>query len=115
MFVGKYEDMPKIDMTPSGAKGAIKQVVVGPEQGWEDHVLRVITLDVDGNSPLHAHDWPHINYVISGTGVLVISGQEYPIEKGICAYVPSNEEHCFINKGTEKLELICIVPLRGEA
>ena len=48
MFVGKYKDFPKIDMTPSGAKGAVKQVVVGPEQGWEDYVLRVITLDVDG-------------------------------------------------------------------
>ena len=47
MFVGKYKDFPKIDMTPSGAKGAVKQVVVGPEQGWEDYVLRVITLDVD--------------------------------------------------------------------
>ncbi|MBQ5707616.1 MAG: cupin domain-containing protein, partial [Peptococcaceae bacterium] len=36
-------------------------------------------------------------------------------EQGTCAYVPSNEEHCFINKGDVPLELICIVPLRGEA
>ena len=35
MFVGKYNDLPKIDMTPGGAKGAVKQVVIGPEQGWE--------------------------------------------------------------------------------
>ena len=78
MFVGKYKDFPKIDMTPSGAKGAVKQVVVGPEQGWEDYVLRVITLDVDGYSPTHMHDWPHINYVISGTGVVMISGMCLP-------------------------------------
>ena len=71
MFVGKYKDFPKIDMTPSGAKGAVKQGVVGPEHGWEDYVLRVITLDVDGYSPTHTHDWPHINYVISGTGVVM--------------------------------------------
>ena len=71
MFVGHVNDMPKIDMTPGGAKGAAKQVAVGPEQGWEDYVMRIMTLDVEGNSPQHSHDWPHINYVISGTGVLM--------------------------------------------
>ena len=115
MFVGKYTDMPKVDMTPAGAKNAIKQVVVGPEQGWEDYVLRVITLDVDGYSPTHTHDWPHINYLISGKGIVMIGGKEYPVEPGTCAYVPSNEEHCFVNKGDVPMELICIVPLRGEA
>ena len=97
MFVGNYKDLPKIDMPPGGAKGAVKQVVIGPEQGWEDHVMRIMTLDVDGYSPTHTHDWPHINYVISGTGSVMISGQEYPVEQGTCAYVPSNEEHCFVN------------------
>ncbi len=115
MFVGNYADMPKIDMTPGGAKGTVKQVVVGPEQGWEDYVMRVMTVEPEGYSPTHAHDWPHINYVISGNGVLMISGKEYPIEKGSCAYVPSNEEHCFMNKGDVPLEFICIVPLCGEA
>lgn len=115
MFVGHVSEMKKIDMTPGGAINAVKQVAVGPEQGWEDNVMRIITLDVNGCSPTHAHDWPHINYVISGTGTLMISGKEYPIEKGYCAYVPSNEQHCFTNTGKEPLEFICIVPLRGEA
>ena len=49
MFVGNVKDMPKIDMTPGGAKGAVKQVAVGPEQGWEDYVMRIITLEAGGN------------------------------------------------------------------
>ena len=115
MFVGTVKDMPKIDTTPGGAKGTVKQVAVGPQQGWEDYVMRIMTLETGGNSPQHAHDWPHINYVISGTGVLMIDGTEFPIEKGTCAYVPSNAEHCFTNTGNESLEFICIVPTRGEA
>ena len=115
MFVGKVADMPKIDMTPGGAKGTVKQVAVGPAQGWEDYVMRIMTIEAGGNSPAHAHDWPHINYVIAGNGILMISGQEYSIGKGACAYVPSNEEHCFINNGDTPLEFICIVPTRGEA
>lgn len=115
MFVGNTKDMPKIDMTPGGAKGAWKQVAVGPEQGWEDYVMRIITLDANGNSPAHRHDWPHINYVISGQGTLMIADKEYTIGAGDCAYVPSNEDHCFTNKGENPLEFICIVPIRGEA
>ncbi len=115
MFVGNVKDLAKIDMTPGGAKGAVKQVAVGPEQGWEDYVMRIITLEVGGNSPAHAHDWPHINYVISGNGTLMIAGKEYAIEAGFCAYVPSNEQHCFTNTGSQPLEFICIVPTRGEA
>lgn len=115
MFVGHVKDMPKIDMTPGGAHGAVKQVAVGPEQGWEDYVMRIMTLEVNGSSPQHSHDWPHINYVISGTGVLLLAGKEYPLIAGTCAYVPANLEHCFRNSGDEQLEFICIVPTRGEA
>lgn len=115
MFVGNKKDMPKIDMTAGGAKGAVKQVAVGPEQGWEDHVMRIMTVEAGGSTPEHAHDWPHINYVISGTGNLMIAGKDHAIEAGACAYVPSNELHCFTNTGEEPLEFICIVPTRGEA
>ena len=77
--------------------------------------MRIMTVEPGGSSPQHKHDWPHINYVISGNGTLMIAGTDYPIEKGTCAFVPSNEEHCFKNTGEEPLEFICIVPTRGEA
>ncbi len=115
MFVGNTKDMPKIDMSPSGAKGAVKQVAVGPAQGWEDYVMRIMTVEAGGNTPSHAHDWPHIKYVIAGTGILTIDGQAHAITAGSCAYVPSNAVHCFENTGAQPLEFICIVPTRGEA
>ena len=51
--------------------------------------MRIITLEANGNSPAHRHDWPHINYVISGQGTLMIADKEYTIGAGDCAYVPS--------------------------
>lgn len=45
MFVGNVKDMEKIQMKMPGANGAFKQVAVGPEQGWEGWVLRVMTLE----------------------------------------------------------------------
>lgn len=115
MFVGNIKDMPRIDMSPSGAKDAVKQVAIGAKEGWEDYVMRVMTIGQNGNTPKHIHDWPHINYVISGSGQLWIEGNQYAIGAGSCAYVPSNAEHCFVNMGEGPLEFICIVPTKGEA
>lgn len=115
MFVGYVKDMEKVDMTPSGAIKAVKQVAIGPEQGWEDYVMRIMTVEPGGNTPKHAHEWPHINYVISGEGVLMIDEQEFGIHDGACAYVPSGASHRFTNTGASPLQFICIVPTRGES
>lgn len=114
MPVRYLHEMPKVDMSPSGAKYAVKQVAIGPEEGWEDYVMRIMTVEAGGNTPKHTHAWPHINYVISGQGVLLIDGEEHNIEQGACAYVPSDAEHSFTNTGTEALSFICIVPKQGE-
>lgn len=114
MPVRYLNEMPKIDMSPSGAKNAVKQVAIGPEEGWEDHVMRIMTVEEHGNTPRHTHDWPHINYIISGQGTLLIDGEEHHVQQGACAYVPSGADHSFVNTGAEPLQFICIVPKKGE-
>ena len=114
MFGGNVKDMEKIQMKMPGANGAFKQVAVGPEQGWEGWVLRVMTLEAGGNTPTHKHPWPHINYVLSGKGSVMIDGQEFPVAADTCAYIPGDSEHGFKNLGDEELRFICIVPEEGD-
>jgi hypothetical protein len=52
------------------AKDAVMKVLVSPEEGWKDHVMRVIEISPGGFTPFHSHPWPHINYVIEGNGLL---------------------------------------------
>ncbi|MDK2824561.1 MAG: hypothetical protein PWQ67_1527 [Clostridia bacterium] len=114
MFVANVKDMEKLEMNGPGINNAFKQVLIGPEQGWQDYVMRLITLRSNGNSPKHQHPWPHINFIVSGNGILYMNGQEYPIKAGSIAYVPNNIEHQYINTSTEDLSFICIVPKEGE-
>lgn len=93
---------------------ATKQVLVGPEQGWQGWVMRLFTLDEKGHSPLHAHAWPHINYVVRGKGVLYLDGDHFDLEPGSVAYVPGGAEHQFSNSSTEEFAFICIVPEEGD-
>jgi quercetin dioxygenase-like cupin family protein len=91
------------------AKDASMKVLVGSSEGW-DHVMRVFELEVGGYTPKHAHDWPHINYVLEGSGVLFLNGVENKVEAGSYAYIPSNELHQFKNVGDKVFKFICIVP-----
>lgn len=104
--MGSVVDHPEV-------KDAVMKVLVSPEEGWEDNVLRVFELEPGGHTPKHTHDWPHINYVIEGEGTLFLNGKENPIKAGSYAYVPNNELHQFKNVGDTKLRFICIVPLEG--
>jgi quercetin dioxygenase-like cupin family protein len=91
------------------AKEASVKVLVGSNEGW-NHVMRVFELEVGGHTPKHAHDWPHINYILEGSGVLFLNGLENKVEAGSYAYIPSNELHQFRNVGNEVFKFICIVP-----
>ncbi|NCB41656.1 MAG: cupin domain-containing protein [Clostridia bacterium] len=113
MFVGNTDTVKAVEMNDPTVKNASMKAVIGPEQGWDSHVMRVIELEEEGYSPKHNHPWPHINYVIDGEGCLFANGEEKILRKGTVAFIPSGEVHQFKNCGKGKLVFICIVPKEG--
>lgn len=115
MFVDHVDHISSLKMNnPGVVLNVMKQVLVGPEQGWQGWVMRQFTIGAEGYTPRHVHPWPHINYVVSGKGILFLDGQEHELEAGSIAYVPDNAEHQFRNRGTDQFVLICIVPEEGD-
>ncbi|MFA5380955.1 MAG: cupin domain-containing protein [Candidatus Izemoplasmatales bacterium] len=100
-------------ITNSEAKNAFMKVLVSPENGWNDYVMRVIEVGESGYTPKHCHPWPHINYVIEGKGELLIDNQINVVESGSYAFVPSDTLHQFRNIGQSVFKFICIVPKEG--
>lgn len=114
MFIEHIKNIVKIPVQAPGVSGATKQTLISLAQGWEGWVMRQFDLAPGGHTPRHAHPWPHINYVLGGTGTLFLDGQEHALEVGSVAYVPGGAEHQFQNPGTETLSFICIVPEEGD-
>ena len=75
--------------------------------------MRVFEVEPGGYTPRHQHPWPHINYIIEGTGQVMIDLVDYEISSGSYAYVPSDTIHQFQNSGDKTLKFICIVPEEG--
>ncbi len=115
MFVRCLNEIAELVQQWEGAKGVTKRILVGPKEGWDSHVMRLFRVKKGGYTPRHSHPWPHINFVVDGTGVLYLDGKEYRLEKNCVAYVPANAEHQYRNTGDDDFVIICIVPKEGES
>lgn len=111
-FTGKIDDLPLIRISDHG--GTTKRIVFGPGRGWDDYVVRFITMAPGESSSTHAHDWPHYILITAGEARGLIMEQVREISAGSWAYIPPNTEHFLENKGTEELNFFCIVPEKGD-
>ncbi len=109
-IVGRLEDVKSILMQGEDLKHTSMRRLLGPEDGFSGYAMRVFTVQPDGFTPQHTHDWPHINLVVSGEGTLQTGEYFTPIEQGSYAYVPPGMLHQFRNTGREPLVFMCIVP-----
>lgn len=112
--VGTKAGVTATPMAGEGIEGVVKRVLVSPDEGWDGWVMRLFDVEPGGHTPKHAHDWPHINFVASGRGVLFLDGEDHALEAGSYAYVPSGHEHQFRAGADEPLSFICIVPEAGD-
>jgi quercetin dioxygenase-like cupin family protein len=113
MIISHEQDLPATAINSTQVHNAAMKVLIGEKEGWRDHVMRVIELGPEGYSPRHKHPWPHINYMVEGSGTLYIEGQEHAVAAGAYAFVPPNAEHQFRNSGPGPFRFICIVPKEG--
>jgi quercetin dioxygenase-like cupin family protein len=114
MILKQLENVPFADT--SGYEGVKKQVILGPEDGSDEIVMRHFRVAPGGSTPYHAHDWPHLVKIEEGRGVTVdADGNETPVRAGDFIYLTDNETHQFRSTGETSFEFMCIVPRRGES
>lgn len=112
-MIKSKEDMIFNAITHPLSDQASMAVLVGEKDGWDDYVMRLVSVEKDGFTPKHEHPWPHINYMVEGEGVLMMNGVDYPVKAGSHAYVPGNTLHQFKNVSSVPFKFICIVPKEG--
>jgi len=113
MSVVKYNEVHLDDKEGDGLLHVSMANVVGEGEGWDGYTMRVFRVAPGGHSPLHEHDWEHVNHVIKGRGKLRLGDEVHDLDTKDFACVPPNVRHQFENPYDEDFEFICIVPNRG--
>ena len=55
MFVSHEDEISKKELSAETLRGVSKQILVGPQEGWQDYVMRQMHLEIEGYTPHHRH------------------------------------------------------------
>ena len=113
-MIGNRKEIEAKKVDDKHAQNTEKRIVFSPEKNWDSHVMRVFTMEKEGQTYEHSHDWPHWIYVLNGTGSVTIKGKKHLLKEDSYLFVPPEIKHFFKNEGEKDFEWICIVPPEGD-
>jgi quercetin dioxygenase-like cupin family protein len=110
MKVKIEQEIPAAFVEDEGVHNVTRQVLIGPEDGSSNIIMRYYKVLPGGNTPFHSHDFEHVVRVEKGRGFVVdSSGQEIPISPGHSIFIAAGEKHQFKNPNEEPFEFLCTI------
>ncbi len=112
VYVKRLSEIVQDSVKEEGARNVAIQWLIDQKSGAMNFAMRRFSIKMDGNTPLHSHDWEHEVYVLSGKGTVRLGDEVQNLEKDMFAYVPPNTVHQFKNTSNEVFTFLCITKLK---
>lgn len=106
MKVQSYRDVEPSTEIP----GVSLHTVISAADGAPRFSMRVFEVQPGASTPFHSHWWEHEVFIVSGQGKVRGSDGERGLAPNDAVFVAGDEEHCFVNTGSEVLRFICCIP-----
>ena len=99
----QLNDLPWEAVRPALTSGVFGRTLL-------DTATKIVLTRVEpgGGFAPHLDRYGHLMYVLSGSGLAVCSGCEFPLAAGIVLQIAAGEEHSYRNTGPEPLVLIAV-------
>jgi quercetin dioxygenase-like cupin family protein len=111
MKINNNKEIVAADVQMDGAKNVKMKILIGPNDGSGDIIMRHFIIAPGGNTPYHQHNYEHVIKVESNKGIAVDEkGNEHEITRGQSLFVKPNDMHQFRNPFNEDFEFTCIIP-----
>ena len=110
MVIKKESEILEVEVEEEGVKNVIRKILIGPEDGSQNIIMRHFKILPKGHTPYHQHPLEHVVKIVKGMGQIVSeTGDEFLIREGQSVFVKSNEKHQFKNPFQEPFEFLCII------
>lgn len=111
MKINNNAEIFTADVKMDGAEKVKMKILIGPDDGSENIIMRHFIVAPGGHTPFHQHNYEHVVKIERNKGItLDENGNEYEIQKGQSIFVKPNEKHQFRNPFDEDFEFTCIIP-----
>jgi quercetin dioxygenase-like cupin family protein len=103
-------EVREMSLKEEGIKDVTRQILIGPEDGSLNIIMRRFRVLPGGNTPFHCHGFEHVIKITRGRGVIVNeSGQEMAVSEGQSAFIEAHEKHQFKNPNDRPFEFLCVI------
>lgn len=110
MIIKKNADVPEAPVEEEEVKNVLRRILIGPEDGSHNIIMRHFKVLPEGHTPFHSHDHEHVVKIEKGKGIVVReTGEEVLVSQGQSLLVEGNEKHQFKNPFPEPFEFLCII------
>jgi quercetin dioxygenase-like cupin family protein len=93
----------------SAGRDTSMQVLVGPEEGAPNFVLRRFRMEKGGGIPAHTNEVEHEQYVLRGRAKIKIGDEVHDVSADDTLYIPAGVPHSYeVVDGP--FEFLCVVP-----
>ena len=105
MKINNNKEIFANEVVMDGAKDVKMKILIGPDDGSGNIIMRHFIIAPGGNTPFHQHNYEHIVKIERNKGIAVDeNGNEYEIKRGQSIFVKPNEKHQFRNPFRAVLE-----------
>jgi len=110
MIIKNNADVLEKEVEEDGINSVTQQILIGPDDGSQNIIMRRFRVLPGGNTPYHVHPHEHVVKIENGKGHVVdVSGNEDLIHEGQSLFIAGGEKHQFKNPFDVPLEFLCII------
>lgn len=110
MILKNDTETPQVPVEEEEVRNVLRKILIGPEDGSHNIIMRHFKVLPEGHTPLHRHSHEHVVKIEKGKGIVVReTGEEVEVSSGQSLLIEENEKHQFKNPFPEPFEFLCII------
>ena len=114
-YVGSGEVYQWQDVKPQGYdvpdfSGVVKHVLVGPDDGAPNFIIRYFQIEPGGYSRLESHSQEHGILVLHGQARIQLNGEVLVLNPLDVVFIPGGDEHQLMNVSNDIMGFVCVIP-----
>ena len=109
-----WENVETKIINTEDVKGVIKNVLVGPQDGAPNFIIRFFQVPVGESTFNHAHPHEHGIVILHGNARVMIEEEVYDLKPFDSVFISGSYHHQVNNTGETSLGFICVIPSGAE-
>ncbi len=106
-----YSEVPAEVVGDTAQGASIRWLIDDAHDGAPVYALRMVEIAPGGHSPHHSHPYEHENFVVEGSGKVLIDGTWHKLVPGDVVMVPPGADHVYENAGNAVFRFLCGIPV----